>query len=386
MAALSTPLCMVCKEHFNSERPVMMLVGCACSERMCKICSETFFKDGGSSASCPNCRVAVTKIVIDRFLANAFNYTLPEDVHEVALQVIAPVSPAAPNQTHTSKRKDPFKKAERIYKKKGMEEAEKYFKISAQAGNDEAYYRLGRWYHESLDVFTYTKGIEYLKTSADMGNLEAMYRLFQIYSKGDKAPKDPRAAGHYLQSAASKQHLESVYKLGELFLNGEIFDLDIDLGISLIKQAADGGITDAQFLLACIYGGRSQNSLLFHFKMGWNPKLQLNRYHNYEEALRYFEMCGNSKPLSFMILAEACYRPPFFFPSLSERERYQLGLSYCLQAKELIKPGDDLYGSLCGLEIALENCLTRLDAPAVRTDLPPAERYRNGQKGWCQVM
>lgn len=78
----------------------------------------------------------------------------------------------------------------------------------AEAGNAEAQYELGGFYHwGKVTAADFTKARQWYERSARQGNIDAMLGLAVIYGHGQGVPQDTAAAYRWLV-LASGQHLE----------------------------------------------------------------------------------------------------------------------------------------------------------------------------------
>ena len=127
------------------------------------------------------------------------------------------------------------------------EEAERWFRMSAEAGNDQAQYDLGmlllgkrqrKW-----------EGLDWLLRAANRGNPYAMYRLGKEALTGTILRKDVSWAIPILTDAAERGHACAQYTLGKLYLQGEDVPRDREQAKNWLYAAAAQGHQHAEFLL-----------------------------------------------------------------------------------------------------------------------------------------
>ena len=126
------------------------------------------------------------------------------------------------------------------------EEAEKWFRLSAEAGNDQAQYALGKLL---LEQRRNKEGIRWLANSADRGNDSAMYLLGKLGMNGEVIKKNTRIATEDLTDAAERGNQYAQYALGKIYLQGENVEQDMDEAAYWFEKAAEQGNMYAQFLL-----------------------------------------------------------------------------------------------------------------------------------------
>lgn len=98
--------------------------------------------------------------------------------------------------------------------------------------NELAQYQLGSIYLKSSDPNDIQKGIHYLTLSANQGNQFAQYRLGSYLLK-----KDPQKAISYLKAASEQGNMFAKYKLGTYYLQlPQRTEQDICTGLSYLKE------------------------------------------------------------------------------------------------------------------------------------------------------
>ena len=127
------------------------------------------------------------------------------------------------------------------------EEAERWFCMSAEAGNDQAQYDLGMLLLEQRE--RKREGLDWLLRAANRGNPYAMYRLGKEALTGTILRKDVSWAIPILTDAAERGHACAQYTLGKLYLQGEDVPRDREQAETWLYAAAAQGHRHAEFLL-----------------------------------------------------------------------------------------------------------------------------------------
>ena len=126
------------------------------------------------------------------------------------------------------------------------EEAEKWFRLAAEAGNNCAQYALGKLL---LEQQRNEEAVDCLARSADMGNTSALYLLGKLELTGEVVQKDIEWAIKDLTAAAEQSNEYAQYALGKLYLQGEDVEQDMERAAYWLSQAAYQGNEYAQFFL-----------------------------------------------------------------------------------------------------------------------------------------
>ena len=127
------------------------------------------------------------------------------------------------------------------------EEAERWFRIAAEAGNSQARYDLGVLL---LDRGKHDEGIDLLVKSANQGNAYALYRLGKEALTGTAMRKNVPWAITVLTYAAEAGHAYAQYTLGKLYLQGEDIPEDREQAAYWLEETATQGHAHAEYLLA----------------------------------------------------------------------------------------------------------------------------------------
>jgi TPR repeat protein len=138
---------------------------------------------------------------------------------------------------------------------KESEDAVRWLRDSAEAGNLGAQAELGAWYAKGLIVEKdLAEGYKWLRKAADRGHPGAEYNLALLYGKGEGVPQDNRKALELLQKAADQGHQDAQYYLAQSYRMGDL-GLQPDAAKSTIwyVKAAEQGQVDAQNNLGAMY-------------------------------------------------------------------------------------------------------------------------------------
>ena len=126
------------------------------------------------------------------------------------------------------------------------EEAEFWFRQSAEAGVVRSQYALGTLLWEQGRI---EEAIGWYTQAADAGSRTAQYHLGKLYLQGEVISKDVTKAIEYLTAAAEQGHQYAQYALGKLYLAGDEISQDREQAAYWLSQSAAQGNQYAQFLL-----------------------------------------------------------------------------------------------------------------------------------------
>ena len=127
------------------------------------------------------------------------------------------------------------------------EQAEKWFRVAAERGNDAAQYALGKLLLQKPE--TEEEGISWLARAADQGNEFALYRLGKMGLTGDVIEKDVPRAIDDLTESAERGNRYAQYTLGKAYLQGGEVEQNMELAEHWLSEAAYQGHEYAQFFL-----------------------------------------------------------------------------------------------------------------------------------------
>lgn len=127
-----------------------------------------------------------------------------------------------------------------------QENAELWFQRSADMGNDDSQYALGKLLEEQGKI---PEAVAWYEKAAAQENQYACYRLGKLYLLGEDVPKNATLALNYLLRSAWKGNQYAQYTLGKLYMMGTEETQDLELAKQWFTAAADQGNTYAQFFL-----------------------------------------------------------------------------------------------------------------------------------------
>ena len=124
----------------------------------------------------------------------------------------------------------------------------------------------------------------YLK-SAEAGDAEAMTSISDMMAKGDGGPRDMQGARHWMAREAALGNLDARRGLANLYLHED--PKNTAVGLQLMTEAADAGLTQAKYALADDYKDG--------IDVAQDPRLALEWYRKAAEAgePRAFERIGS---------------------------------------------------------------------------------------------
>ncbi len=126
------------------------------------------------------------------------------------------------------------------------EQAEVWFLLSAEKGNDYSQYALGKLLQGQGRI---QKAFQWYEQASAQGNQYADYRLGKLYLTGKYAPKDIAKAVRHLTASAEAGNQYAQYALGKLYLMGQEVGQDRETAFYWFTQSADQGNEYAQFFL-----------------------------------------------------------------------------------------------------------------------------------------
>ena len=127
-----------------------------------------------------------------------------------------------------------------------QENAELWFRRSADAGNDFSQYALGKLLQEQHRI---PEAVTWYEEAAKQENQYACYRLGKLYLQGEDVPKNTTLARNYLLRSAWKGNQYAQYTLGKLYLMGEDDEKDVEAAKQWFTAAAKQGNSYARFFL-----------------------------------------------------------------------------------------------------------------------------------------
>lgn len=126
------------------------------------------------------------------------------------------------------------------------EQAERWFRLSAEVGNDYSQYALGKLLQEQGRI---TEAMEWYEQASVQGNQYANYRLGKFYLTGKEIPKDVAEAIRHLTASAKARNQYAQYTLGKLYLSGQDIPQDREQALYWFTRSVEQGNKYAQFFL-----------------------------------------------------------------------------------------------------------------------------------------
>ena len=126
------------------------------------------------------------------------------------------------------------------------EQAERWFRLAADAGLDFSQYALGKLLRSEQRI---KEAVEWYEKAAEQGNQYASYRLGKLFLTGKDVPKGVGRAVEYLTASAKAGNQYAQYTLGKLYLIGQDVPQDRERALYWFTQSAEQGNQYAQFFL-----------------------------------------------------------------------------------------------------------------------------------------
>lgn len=127
-----------------------------------------------------------------------------------------------------------------------------FLKLEADGqADDNLFYKIGAMYKNGFGTEAdMNKAIGYFKRSAELNNKNGLYEYGKALLLGDK---DIPKAMDFLEKAVRLGNLNAKRFLALEYINGEHIEQDIDKGIEMLTECADGGDPLSCFMLGKIY-------------------------------------------------------------------------------------------------------------------------------------
>ncbi|MBO7725960.1 MAG: SEL1-like repeat protein [Thermoguttaceae bacterium] len=137
---------------------------------------------------------------------------------------------------------------------KHFEEAAKYFLRAAEQGHAKAQYRTGLCYDLQKGVLEdRAEAANWYQMAADQGLVQAEYRLAECYDYGYGVPKDSATADRWFLAAAEQGYVKAQYKMGMRTTANIRSPETLGEAFTWFRKAAERGYPDAQFCLGRCY-------------------------------------------------------------------------------------------------------------------------------------
>lgn len=144
------------------------------------------------------------------------------------------------------------------------EQAEIWFRRSAEAGYDFSQYTLAKFLQNDKRI---TEAAGWYEKAALQGNPYAAYQLSKLYLTGEGVPKDIEKAAQFLRTSAQAGNQYAQYALGKLYLAGQELPRDQDQAGYWLTKSATQENEYAQFLLCHMNQTSNPNLLLSATKL-----------------------------------------------------------------------------------------------------------------------
>jgi len=135
---------------------------------------------------------------------------------------------------------------------KDVQAAVSYLEKSAQLGNVNAQYLLGKVCLET-GIGNSVQAIAWMNKAAEAGNAGAQYALGKLYRDGTHVEKDIQKAVVMFTAAAEKKNEFAAYQLGRLYLSDEGISKNVPESVKWLTLSSDLGNAYAQYTLAKLY-------------------------------------------------------------------------------------------------------------------------------------
>ncbi|KAK9906721.1 hypothetical protein WJX75_006842 [Coccomyxa subellipsoidea] len=134
------------------------------------------------------------------------------------------------------------------------EQAFRYFRQAAEAGDADAMAHLGHMYANGVGVAASNESaLEWFDRAARRNHPSGQYGLGYLHLSGYGVPKDAKKAFKYFTSAAEQGHVESWFHLGVMHLNGWGTNINAQQALNYFSMASKLGHVLAQYNLAMLH-------------------------------------------------------------------------------------------------------------------------------------
>ena len=135
---------------------------------------------------------------------------------------------------------------------KNVQAAISYLEKSAQLGNVNAQYLLGKVCLET-DIGNLAQAIVWMTKAAEAGNAGAQYALGKLYQDGTHVEKDIQKAVAMFTAAAEQKNEYAAYQLGKLYLSDEDISKNVPEAVKWFTLSSNLGNAYAGYALAKLY-------------------------------------------------------------------------------------------------------------------------------------
>lgn len=139
------------------------------------------------------------------------------------------------------------------------DQAVNFYQKSANQGDSDAQYFLGKMYFDGLNVKQdFQKSFEFFLKSAKQGHTIAQLDVARAYLRGKGTNKDHKQAVKWLTEAEKTGNSDAQFMLGSAMLDGRGIQKNIKQGVQLLIKSAQQGNRDGQYNLALYYKKQKQ--------------------------------------------------------------------------------------------------------------------------------
>lgn len=135
---------------------------------------------------------------------------------------------------------------------KDVQAAVSYLEQSAQLGNVNAQYLLGKVCLET-SIGNPTQAVAWMTKAAEAGNAGAQYALGKLYRDSTHVEKDIQKTVAMFKAAAEQKNEYAAYQLGRLYLSSEDIPKNVPEAVKWLTLSSDLGNAYAQYALAKLY-------------------------------------------------------------------------------------------------------------------------------------
>lgn len=106
---------------------------------------------------------------------------------------------------------------------------------------------------DAYDEGDYTSAFQYFADSAEAGDANAQFRLGRMYEDGEGIPQHYRKAEQWYREAAKQGLDDAQHRLGLMYAEGRGVEQNDNKAVSWYRKAARQGLADAKFSLGLMY-------------------------------------------------------------------------------------------------------------------------------------
>ncbi|XP_007519051.1 death ligand signal enhancer isoform X1 [Erinaceus europaeus] len=271
---------------------------------------------------------------------------------------------AKPAQPQPTGKKQEQEKAKTVSLEEAVASIQQLFQLSISI----AFNFLGT---ESMKNGDYTAAFSYFQKAADRGYSKAQYNVGLCYEHGRGTPRDLLKAVISYQLAASQGHILSQYRYARCLLQepASVGDPECQRAVTVLKQAADSGLREAQAFLGVLFTKEPHLDERKAVKYLWLAASNGDSQSMYHLGICYEKGLGVQRSLGEAV---RCYQRSAALGNEPARERLQTVFSVEVAA---LRPSDLAVSGLKSFSSPSLRSLNTLLAGA--SDLPHAASTGN---------